>query len=144
MASCLRSCIYTPEQCGVPKNGAQQADGTLTGCAYRRLLAGFTNLVLLLLCLLVPSLCSFQRSLVWTSPSPLSPEGRSTFPQCSRCVSQASADTSSIQLCLAQSSTNAAQPWLTLPSHQKETSNMRFFLVRRKDSIGRKPMRRLP
>lgn len=47
----------------MPQKEAPQADGTLTGCVYRRLPAELANLVLLLLCLLVLSLWSFQRSL---------------------------------------------------------------------------------
>lgn len=82
--------------------------------------------------LLLPEELGFDLSL-----SPLS-LGKEHHPQCSRCVSQTSPDPSAIQPCPAQSSMNAAQPWLKLPSRQKETSNMCFFLVHRKDSTGRK------
>lgn len=76
-----------------------------SGCVYRRLLAGFINLVLLLLCLLVPSLCSFQRSLVLTSLS-LGKDPSSVFPLF--CVSQASPDPSYTQPCPAHLSVNTA------------------------------------
>lgn len=103
--------LYTRAVWGAKE--AQQANGTLTGCVHRRLLAGFTSLVLLLLCLFVPCLCFFKRSVVLT-PLSIGKDPFSGFPLF--CVSQASPDP------------YYTQPWLKLPLSQKETSNVLLLI----------------
>lgn len=71
-----RSCIF-PRAEGASHTETQQADGTLAGSVYRRLLAGSTGLVLILLHLLVPGLCPCPGELGFERP--LSPLGRIVF-----------------------------------------------------------------